>query len=253
MTDGLSGFKCLVTGAGGGIGSAICLRLAEKGAMVAAADVNEEKAALTAKKIEDKGGRCFALVADVSRREDADRMVSLAVEKMKGLDVLVNNAGVATASFIESVTDEEIARVLGVNLIGALMVTRAASPHLRKSQNGRIINVSSVEGIRGSGLVPVYSSSKAGLIGLTRSNAIEFARFGVTVNAVCPGPIDTDMLAPMMANEKFREKVMKGVPLRRVGKPEDVAGVVAFLASPEASFLTGNEIVIDGGMTLKAL
>ena len=110
-----------------------------------------------------------------------------------------------------------------------------------------------MEGTHGSGLVPVYSATKAAVLGLTRSNAIEFARFGATVNAVCPGPIDTDMLAPLLANEKFRDKVGKGVPLRRLGRPEDIAGTVAFFASEEASFITGQHLIVDGGMTVKAL
>ena len=170
-----------------------------------------------------------------------------------GLDVLVNNAGVSTAGFIESVPDSEIGRIFAVNLIGVLRVTRAAAPHLKKSGRGRIVNLSSVEGIRGSGLLPVYSASKAGVIGLTRSNAIELARFGVTVNALCPGPVKTEMLQGLLNDPKFLDKCVKGVPMRRLGEPEDIAGAAAFLASSESSFITGNTIVIDGGMTVKAL
>ena len=253
MEKSLEGVRALVTGAGAGIGRAIAARLAAAGARVAAADVRGDKARETAEQVRPAGGEVFAITADVSRQADVDRMVAETVAKLGGLDVLVNNAGVSAAGFIESVKDEDIERVLSVNLVGALRVTRAAAPHLKKSGRGRIINVSSVEGIRGSGLTPVYSSSKAGLLGLTRSNAIEFARAGVTVNAVCPGPIDTDMLAPLLAAPGFREKCMKGVPLKRLGRPEDVAGAVAFFAAAEASFITGNVLVIDGGMTVKAL
>ena len=218
-----------------------------------AADVKGDRAEETAALIREAGGEAEALAADVSVQADVDRMVSQTLEKFSGLAVLVNNAGVSTAGFIESVPDSEIERVFGVNLVAVLRVTRAAAPHLKKSGRGRIINVSSVEGIRGSGLLPVYSATKAGVIGLTRSNAVEFARFGVTVNAVCPGPIQTEMLAPMLADEKFREKAIKGIPMRRLGTPEDVAGAVAFFASEESSFITGNVLVIDGGMTVKAL
>ena len=253
MENTLQGLGALVTGAGRGIGRAIAVRLAQGGCKVAAADLFEDELARTAGLIRECGGEVNTIIADVTKQEDVDRMVAEAVQALGGLDVLVNNAGVSAAGFIESVKDADVERVLGVNLIGALRVTRAAAPHLKKSGRGRIINVSSVEGIRGSGLVPVYSSSKAGLLGLTRSNAIELARFGVTVNAVCPGPIQTDMLAPLLAAEGFREKCIKGVPLKRLGKPEDVAGAVAFFASPEASFITGNILVIDGGMTVKAL
>jgi 3-oxoacyl-[acyl-carrier protein] reductase len=180
-------------------------------------------------------------------------MVREAVEAFGGLDVLVNNAAVSSAAFIESVTDDEMHRILGVNLMGVIRVTRAAVPHLKQSGRGRIINISSVEGIRGSGLLPLYSSSKAGVIGVTRANAVELARFAVTVNAICPGPIQTDMLAPMLAEDHFKQKMLKGIPMRRLGVPEDVAGAVAFFASEESSFITGNVLVVDGGMTVKAL
>jgi NAD(P)-dependent dehydrogenase (short-subunit alcohol dehydrogenase family) len=220
---------------------------------VAVADVRGEKAAETSDLIRSGGSVAVDITADVSRQEDVDRMVAETVAGLGGLDVLVNNAGVSTAGFLESVKDEEVERVFRVNLMGALRVTRAAAPPLKQSGRGRIINVSSVEGLRGSGLTPVYSASKAGLLGLTRSNAIEFARAGVTVNAVCPGPIDTDMLAPLLAMPGFRDKCLKGVPLGRLGRPEDVAAAVAFFASAEAGFITGNILVIDGGMTVKAL
>lgn len=253
MSGDLEGARCLVTGAGSGIGRAIAIRLARGGARLAAADVQAEPLAETARLIREAGGEAHPLVADIADPAQVEILVASAVEVLTGLDVLVNNAGVSSAGFIESVTDDEIARVFGVNLVGPMRVTRACAPHLKKSDRGRIINVSSVEGIRGSGLVPVYSSSKAGLIGLTRSNAIEFARYDITVNAVCPGPIRTDMLKPLLADEKFQEKCKRGIPLRRLGVPEDVAGAVAFFASLEASFITGNLLVIDGGMTVKAL
>ena len=252
MTD-LKDVRCVVTGAARGIGRAIAARLAKDGAFVCVSDVIDDRIEETARIIKDAGGKAFPVVADVANQNDVDALVHAAAEGMGGIDVLVNNAGVSSAGFIESVQDADIEKVLSVNLVGALRMTRSAAPHLKESERGRIVNVSSVEGIRGSGLVPVYSASKAGLLGLTRSNAVELARYKVTVNAVCPGPIDTDMLAPLMSDERFREKVKKGVPLRRLGRPEDVAGAVAFFASEEASFVTGNIIVVDGGMTVKAL
>lgn len=250
---GLENLRTLVTGSGRGIGRAIAVRLGQGGCRVAVADINVEGARETASIIEKEGATALTVGGDVSMQEDVDRMVKEVTAAFGGLDVLVNNAGVSSASFIESVRDQDVEKVLGVNLIGALRMTRACAPHLKNSGRGRVINVSSVEGIRGSGLLPVYSSSKAGLIGLTRANAVELARFGVTVNAVCPGPIQTDMLAPMLADERFREKAVRGVPMRRLGMPEDIAGAVAFFASEESSFITGNTLVIDGGMTVKAL
>ena len=249
----LDGVRALVTGAGAGIGRAIAYRLARGGCRVAAADVRGDRSAETADEIRKAGGQALAIHADVSLQQDVDRMVREAVEVFEGLDVLVDNAAVSSAAFIESVTDDEMQRILGVNLMGVIRVTRAAVPHLKQSGRGRIINISSVEGIRGSGLLPLYSSSKAGVIGLTRANAVELARFAVTVNALCPGPIQTDMLAPMLAEDHFKQKMLKGIPMRRLGVPEDVAGAVAFFASEESSFITGNVLVVDGGMTVKAL
>jgi len=253
MSVDLKGVRALVTGAGSGIGKAIARRLAAGGCRVAATDVQEDRVSEVARTIRDEGGDALAIRADVAKQEDVDRMTAETVSAFGGLDVVINNAGVGSAAFIESVQDPEIERVFGVNLVGVIRVTRAATPHLKNSGRGRIVNVASVEGIRGSGLLPVYSATKAGVIGMTRANAVELARFGVTVNAVCPGPIQTEMLSPLLADERYREKLIKGVPMRRLGVPEDVAGAVAFFASEESSFITGNVLVIDGGMTVKAL
>ncbi|MGW8321931.1 MAG: SDR family NAD(P)-dependent oxidoreductase [Thermodesulfobacteriota bacterium] len=253
MSVDLRGVRALVTGAGSGIGKAIARRLASGGCRVAATDVQGERVSEVARMICNEGGDALAIAADVAKQDDVDRMTAEAVSAFGGLDVVVNNAGVGSAAFIESVQDPEIDRVFGVNLVGVIRVTRAATPHLKESGRGRIVNVASVEGIRGSGLLPVYSATKAGVIGMTRANAVELARFGVTVNAVCPGPIQTEMLQPLLADERYHEKLIKGVPMRRLGVPEDVAGAVAFFASEESSFITGNVLVIDGGMTVKAL
>jgi 3-oxoacyl-[acyl-carrier protein] reductase len=253
MFSDLEGVRALVTGAGNGIGRSIAMRLAAGGCKVAATDVQEERVAEVASQIRETGGDALAIRADVAKQADVDRMTAETLSAFGGLDVVVNNAGVGSAAFIEAVQDQEIERVFGVNLVGVIRVTRAATPHLKESGRGRIVNVASVEGIRGSGLLPVYSATKAGVIGMTRANAVELARFRVTVNAVCPGPIQTDMLSPLLADEKYHAKLIKGVPMRRLGVPEDVAGAVAFFASEESSFITGNVLVIDGGMTVKAL
>lgn len=253
MSVELNGVRAIVTGAGSGIGKAIAGRLAAGGCRVAVADAREDRVGEVAGMIREEGGDAFSIRADVAKQEDVDRMVDETVSAFDGLDVVVNNAGVGYAAFIESVEDPEIERVFGVNLVGVIRITRAAAPHLKESGRGRIVNVASVEGIRGSGLLPVYSATKAGVIGVTRANAVELARFGVTVNAVCPGPIQTEMLSPLLADERYHEKLIKGVPMRRLGVPEDVAGAVAFFASEESSFITGNVLVIDGGMTVKAL
>jgi 3-oxoacyl-[acyl-carrier protein] reductase len=243
----------LVTGAAAGIGRAAALRLAADGCSVAATDIQPDRLRETASMITDAGGRCLAVVADMSQSGDIDRMVDEAASFLGGIDILVNNAGVGSIGFMEQITDDEIARVFGVNLFGVMRVIRAAVPYLKKSGRGRIINIASVEGIRGSGLLATYSSTKAGVIGLTKANAIELGRFGVTANAICPGPIQTEMLAPLIADPKTREKFIKGIAMRRLGVPEDVAHAISFLASEEASFITGQVLVVDGGMTVKSL
>jgi NAD(P)-dependent dehydrogenase (short-subunit alcohol dehydrogenase family) len=243
----------LVTGAGSGIGRGIAIRLAQSGYQVAVADIHFEKVQETANLIKKNGGVAHPIKADVSKPSDIEAMVNNAVSEFGGLDILVNNAGVSSAGFIEMITDSEMDRVFSVNMYGVMRTTRAATPFLKKSKRGRIINLSSVEGIRGSGLLPIYCATKAGVIGFTRSNAIELARFGITVNAICPGPIQTDMLAPLIADEKKLNQFMKGVPMHRLGQPEDVAAAANFFASEEASFITGNVLVVDGGMTVKSL
>jgi len=253
MTEQTSKRTALVTGAATGIGRGIAMRLAADGCMVAIADIQARLIGEAAEEIQRRSGRAVCIVADISRQEDIDRMVRETVEAFGAIDILVNNAGVATAGFIDAVPDSEIDRVFGVNLLGAIKVTRAAAPYLKKSGRGRVINISSVEGIRGSGLLPVYSSTKAGLIGLTRANAVELAGAGVTVNAICPGAIQTDMLGPFLADEKFKKKMLSGIPMRRLGLPEDVAAAVSFLASEGAGYITGNVMVVDGGMTVKTL
>ncbi|HDP79341.1 MAG TPA: SDR family oxidoreductase [Spirochaetes bacterium] len=253
MTKNSNTRTALVTGAATGIGRGIALRLAADGCMVALADIQEHLIGVAVEEIRSLNGRAIGIVADISRQDNIDRMILETVEAFGAIDILVNNAGVATAGFIDAVPDSEIDRVFGVNLLGAIKVTRAAAPHLKKSGRGRIINISSVEGIRGSGLLPVYSSTKAGLIGLTRANAVELAGSGVTVNAVCPGAIQTDMLGPFLADEKFKKKMLSGIPMRRLGLPEDVAAAVSFLASEGSGYITGNVMVVDGGMTVKTL
>lgn len=243
----------LITGAGMGIGRAIALRFAQEGYRVAVADIRAGEAEKTAAQIRRAGSEALAITADVASRQDVDRMTEEAAHFLGGIDILVNNAGVGSLGFLEQVTDEEMDRVFDVNLVGVIRATRAAVPHLKKSRRGRIINISSVEGLRGSAILPTYCVTKAGLLGLTRAAALELGRFGITVNALCPGPILTDMFAPLVAAEKDRERFIRAVAVRRLGVPEDVAHAAAFLASEGASFITGTTLVVDGGMTAKSM
>jgi 3-oxoacyl-[acyl-carrier protein] reductase len=247
----LEGVKTVITGAASGIGKAIALRFAKEGASVFLSDINATRLEETISQIKASGSNASGTVADVSKEDDVKRMVKLAAQSMGGIDVLVNNAGTPTIGFIEQVSDSEIERVFGVNLTGVMRVTRACAPYLKISGRGRIINLSSVEGIRGSGMLPVYCVTKSGVIGLTMANAVELARFGITVNAICPGPIETDMLAPIISTDELRKKMVGAVPLKRLGRPEDIAGAALFLASEDAAFITGHSLVVDGGMTIR--
>lgn len=247
----LEGVRAVITGAASGIGRAIAVRFASEGAHVFISDINAEKLKNTVDQINISGGKAAGTIADVSKEDDVRRLAEKATESMGGIDVLVNNAGTGTIGYMEQVSDSEIDRAFGVNLTGVMRVTRACVPYLKKSGRGRIINMSSVEGIRGSAFLPVYCVTKSGVIGLTMANAIELARFGITVNAICPGPIETDMLAPLVHSEELRQKMVKAVPLRRLGRPEDIAGAALFLASEDASYITGHSLVVDGGMTVR--
>jgi 3-oxoacyl-[acyl-carrier protein] reductase len=247
----LEGVKALITGGASGIGKAIAMKFAAQGAIVFISDINADRLDETLAQIKNSGATAVGAVADVSNEDDVKRMVQEAGSQIGGIDVLVNNAGTATIGYMEQVPDSEIDRVFGVNLKGVMRMTRACAPYLKKSNRGRIINLSSVEGIRGSGLLPVYCATKSGVIGLTMANAVELAKFGITVNAICPGPIETDMLTPIIASDELRKKMVNAVPLKRLGRPEDIAGAALFLASEEASYVTGHSLVVDGGMTIR--
>lgn len=237
-----------MTGGGSGIGRAICRRLAEEGAAVLVADVDVDGARETVRLIGD--GRAKALRTDVTIEEDVRALVAEATRSLGGLDIVVNNAGVASISSLEHVTDPDMRRVLAVNLEGVMRVTRAAVPLLKSSRYGRIVNLGSVEALRGSSLLSVYAASKGGVLALTRANAVELGRHGITVNAICPGPIQTPMLAPLVAVDEMKTRIIAQTLLKRIGRPEEIASVAAFLASDDASFVTGAEIVVDGGLTV---
>jgi NAD(P)-dependent dehydrogenase (short-subunit alcohol dehydrogenase family) len=247
----LEGVRAVITGAASGIGKAIAVRFASEGASVFISDINAERLENTVSQIKASGGKAAGTLADVSKEDDVRRLAAAAAESMGGIDVLVNNAGTGTIGYMEQIVDAEIDRAFGVNLTGVMRVTRACVPYLKKSGRGRIINMSSVEGIRGSAFLPVYCVTKSGVIGLTMANAMELAKFKVTVNAICPGPIETDMLAPLISSDEYRQKMVKAVPLKRIGRPEDIAGAALFLASEDSSFITGHSLVVDGGMTVR--
>jgi NAD(P)-dependent dehydrogenase (short-subunit alcohol dehydrogenase family) len=250
MTD-LTGRRALVTGGARGIGRAIAERLVAAGARVAIADMNEEGAHITAKEL---GGDTVALRrCDVRSAEDARAAVAQAVEELGGLDVLVNNAGIEIAKPVTELTDEEFMRCLDVNAGGTFRFTQAAIPALSASGNGAIVNLGSVAGMSGGPILSAYCASKGAILRFTESAAIELRQAGITVNAVCPGIVATEMadrlVQPIEAVSPVPFAELINMRQGRSGRPEDVAGVVAFLASGEARFITGAHYAIDGGLT----
>jgi len=238
----------IVTGGSQGIGKKICLRLAENEAKVAVFDVNEELSQEVVKKIKAKGGDALAVKVDVAKYEEVNEATRQVIDKFKGIDILINNAGITKDSLLLRMKEEDWNRVLQVNLNGAFNCLKAVLRYMMRQKYGRVVNISSIIGIRGNIGQANYSASKAGIIGLTKSAAREVGRYGITVNAVAPGFIDTAMTRRL--NKKVVDVIISQVPLRRMGKPGEVASLVTYLVSEEAAYITGEVIKIDGGMAM---
>jgi 3-oxoacyl-[acyl-carrier protein] reductase len=242
----LNGKTALVTGAAQGIGRDIALALATDGADVAICDVNLEAAQKTAADIEAKGRKSLALKANVAASADVTAMIDQVVEKFGKIDILVNNAGITRDGLILRMKDEDWDLVLSINLKGSFLCTKAALKYMTKQRTGTIINIASIVGAMGNAGQANYVASKAGLIGLTKTIAREYANRGITANAVAPGFIDTAMTKAL--SENVRQELAKQIPMGKLGTPEDVANAVRFLASPWASYITGQVIHVNGGM-----
>jgi 3-oxoacyl-[acyl-carrier protein] reductase len=242
----LSGKIALVTGAAQGIGRDIALGLAADGADVAICDVNLEAAQKTAGDIEAKGRKSLALKANVAASAEVTAMIDQIMEKFGRIDILVNNAGITRDGLILRMKDEDWDLVLSINLKGAFLCTKAALKHMTKQRTGTIINIASIVGAMGNAGQANYVASKAGLIGLTKTIAREYANRNVTANAVAPGFIDTAMTQAL--TEQVRADLAKQIPLGRLGSSEDVANAVRFLASPSAAYITGQVVHVNGGM-----
>jgi NAD(P)-dependent dehydrogenase (short-subunit alcohol dehydrogenase family) len=247
MTQRLAGKVALVTGAGRGIGQAIALRLAEAGAHVAVNDLDEAAARATAQQLEALGVQALAAIADVASSKQVTQMVETVLGRFGRLDVLVNNCGVIRDNFIQKMPEEDWDLVLAVNLKSVWLCSRAVVPHMIERKSGKIVSVSSRAYMGNPGQTN-YSASKAGILGLTRSLALEVGRFGVHVNAVAPGLIDTPLVAGL--RQDVRQKLIDAQPTRSMGTPRDVANAVLFLASDEANFITGEVIHVDGGKSI---
>lgn len=236
----------LVTGGSRGIGAATARRLAEDGFDIALGYVSRpEGASRAVQAVEVLGRRAIAVRADVSRYEDVSRMVSATVDRLGRLDVLVNNAGVYERAFLDETTPEDWDRRIAVNLSSCFYLAKAAVPHLRATGGGRIVNVTSVIAFRGTSHGAEYAAAKAGIVGLTKALALELAKDRILVNAVAPGPIETDILGG--DTPEIRARRVQAIPLRRVGVPEEVAAAIAFLVGPGGDYITGQVLHVNGG------
>jgi 2-hydroxycyclohexanecarboxyl-CoA dehydrogenase len=244
----LDGKVAIVTGAGRGIGRAIAEKLATEGARVVVSDINEGSAQETARAI---GGESVGLRADVTSKASVEAMVKEVMDRFGRVDILVNNAGWdKTGPFLES-NESDWDKIIAINLYGTLHCCKAVLPVMVAQGYGKVVNIASDAGRVGSSGEAVYSAAKGGIIAFTKTLAREMARYKINVNCVCPGPADTPMFAEIgEQNPKLQEALQKAIPFRRLARPEDIANAVAFLASDEAEYITGQTLSVSGGLTM---
>jgi len=248
MVSSLKGKRVIVTGAGSGIGKAIARKFAEAGALIAVCDVNEETAQVVAKEIEIIGAKAIPYKIDVGNFTEVAEIMEKIVQDFGTIEILINNAGITKDTLLLRMKEEDFDNVIRVNLKGTFNFTRACVKYLLKERWGRIINIASVIGEMGNIGQTNYAAAKAGIIGLTKATAKEIASRNITVNAIAPGYIKTPMTESLPEN--VRQEFIKVIPLGREGTPEDVANLCLFLASEEASYITGQVIRVDGGMLI---
>lgn len=243
----LSGHTAVVTGASQGLGKQMAMTLAANGAKVGCVARSADKLADTVAAITAAGGQAEALPCDVKESAAVDQLIDGLAERWGKIDILVNNAGITRDTLLPRMSDQDWDDVIDTNLRGAFLFSRACSRHMMRARYGRIINISSVSGLIGNPGQTNYSASKAGLIGFTRSLSRELAGRKLTINAVCPGFIESEMTKVL--GDMVIEEAKKRIPAKRLGTPEDVAACVLFLASPAAAYVTGQVLTVDGGMT----
>lgn len=239
----------VVTGAGRGIGRAIALELARAGSQVVVNFAGRaDQAEITVNMIRDLGGEAIAVQADVSQAEDVDRLIKIAVDTFGKVDILVNNAGITRDNLLLRMKEAEWDAVLNTNLKGVFLCSKAVSKGMMKQRSGAIVNISSVVGVTGNAGQANYAAAKAGIIGFSKSMAKELAPRGIRVNVVAPGYISTDMTESL--SEEVKLQIRQGIPLGRVGSPEEIAQAVLFLVSPASSYITGQVLSVNGGMAM---
>lgn len=243
----LSEKVAIVTGGSRGLGKAMALGLANAGAHIVISDLLDTKE--TVSLIKDIGRESIGLKVDVTKSTDIDMMVKETLNQFYNIDILVNNAGIVKSAPTESMNEEDWNKIISVNLTGEFLCAQAVGNQMIKQKHGRIINIASVAGMLGSAQSAAYCASKAGIILLTKTLAIEWGKYGINVNAICPGVFLTDMTESYLKDPGFAQMMKTRVPLNRHGQPEELAGVVVFLASKASTYITGHTLVVDGGWT----
>lgn len=236
----------LITGSARGIGREIALTFAKAGAKVVISDINAESAAKTAEEFQQQGMEVLSFGCDVTNLESVEKMVNNVLDKWKSVDILVNNAGITRDNLLLRMTEAEWDAVLSTNLKGTFICTKVLSKAMLKARKGKIINIASIIGVMGNAGQANYAASKGGVIAFTKSVAKEFSSRNITANAVAPGFIQSDMTDKL--SEKAKEEIFKQIPLGKLGTPKDVANVCLFLASSDADYITGQVVLVDGGM-----
>ena len=244
----LDGKCAIITGAGAGIGKEIAITFATAGASVVVSDINADAANHVVDEIQQLGGQAFACRCDITSEQELSALADFAISKLGKVDILVNNAGIVRDMLMVKMTEADFDAVINVNLKGTYNMMKATYKHFMKQRSGRIISLASVVGIMGNAGQANYSASKAGIIGLTKSVAKELGGRNVTVNAIAPGYIATDMTDQL--SDKAKDMISSGIPMKRAGSPEDVANAICFLASDDASYITGEVLRVDGGMAM---
>lgn len=244
------GKTVIVTGAGRGIGEAYALGFARERANVVVVDVVASRAESTAKKVEEAGGKSLVQAMDVSKKKDVDAMAEKTVERFGRIDALVNNAGALFQEPFLASTEEQYYKIYDVNVKGLFLCAQAVARQMIKQKKGKVINVSSIAAIVGQANLSLYSSSKGAVLSLTRAMALELAPHNIQVNAILPGTTETPMAADALANPETRAQLTSGIPLGRLGKPEDHVGAVLYFASEESNWCTGQTLIVDGGYSM---
>ena len=236
----------IITGAGRNIGKSIALAFAAEGARIVVVDINDNDGITVVNEIKTFGSEAIYIKSDISNSADVDTMVKNVEEKFGRIDILVNNAGITRDTLIVRMSDDDWNKVISINLTGTFLCCRAVTKLMMVQKSGKILNISSVVGLMGNAGQVNYASSKAGVIGLTKSLARELASRNITVNAIAPGFVESDMTAKL--NDEQRKKLIEQIPLKRTAKPEEIANVAKFLVSADANYITGQVISVDGGM-----